>query len=319
MSNKSIASSIELLINRNMAKVVYLKIRNFYRYYLKKILRNLSPIMFAKYRYKLCTGKPLDSKNPKNYDEKLFWLNLYWRHPLKTQCADKHSMREYVQQKGLGHILPILIRTYENSNEIDFDILPQKFVLKCTHGCGFNIICENKALLDKNKAKNQLDIWMGIDFGQVYGELHYSGIKPRIICEEYLDNLYGKSLCDYKVFCFNGKVHCTLVCQDRQANHICKFDYYDREFETKLPYLKSSLLADRNVSKPDAYDKIINAAEMLSQPFPFVRMDFYSIKGQPILGEMTFTSSACVSPDLTEIAQLQLGELIILPPSLHSC
>ncbi|MEI7824384.1 MAG: ATP-grasp fold amidoligase family protein [Chlorobiaceae bacterium] len=274
--------------------------------------------MFAKYRYKLCTGKSLDYKIPKTYNDKFFWLNLYWRHPLKTQCADKYSMREYVQQKSLGHILPILFGTYENSSEIDFDFLPEKFVLKCTHGCGFNIICENKAFLDKNKAKSQLDQWLEIDFGKVYGELHYSGIKPRIICEEYLDNLDGESLCDYKVFCFNGKVHCTLVCQDRHAlDQITKFDYYDREWKTKLPYIKSSLLADRNVSKPDAYDKIINAAEMLSQPFPFVRMDFYCIKGKAILGEMTFTPSACVSQDLTEIAQHQLGELIMLPSSSH--
>lgn len=297
------------------SRTVTIYYRTLYAWY-KLFLYKISPVLYAKHRYRTTVGRSLNLKNPETFDEKLLWLMLYWRHPLKTQCGDKYTMRSYVQQHGWEHILPELLGVYENSSEIDFDILPEKFVLKCTHGCGFNIICQDKAALDRNEARHMLDAWMSIDMSIRAGEIHYSSMKPRIICERFLDELSGELPCDYKVYCFGGKVHCTLVCQGRGT--VLIFDFYDREWKNKLPYSKSSLQADRNVRKPDAYDEIIAAAETLSKPFPFVRMDFYSIQGRAVLGEMTFTPNGCIDTEYPDLAQRALGFLITLPPRMTS-
>jgi hypothetical protein len=279
-------------------------------------MSSMSPVLLAKLRYREIRGTWPDLKNPQSFDEKLLWLMLYWRHQLKSQCGDKYAMRSYVKERGLEHILPELHGVYLHSNEIDFDVLPQRFVLKCTHGCGFNIVCKNKKKLDIEEAKQKLDEWMKVDFSKAYGEIHYASMKPRIICECYLDDLDNELPCDYKVYCFHGKVHCTMACTARSLNGPANYDLYDRQWKNKLPYSKSSLLADRNIPKPDAYDEIIRSAERLSQPFPFVRVDFYSIKGKAVLGEMTFTPSGCIDTGYTDMAQRELGKMITLPEKL---
>jgi len=213
--------------------------------------------------------------------------------------------------------LPELLGVYENSSKIDFDILPAKFVLKCTHGCGFNIICNNKVALDKSEVRRKLDKWMLTDLSKVSGELHYAAMKPQIICEQFLDDHVNDLPIDYKIYCFNGKPHCTLVALDRdKEGHTDFFDIYDLDWKHKLPYYKSRLLTERETPKPEAYDEMIAAAEALSKPFPFVRMDFYNIRGKAVLGEMTFTPAGCIQPGYTDLAQNQLGSLIKLPPRM---
>jgi hypothetical protein len=254
-----------------------------------------------------------DFKNPQTFDEKLLWLMLYWQHPLKTQCGDKYDMRSYVKEHGLERLLPELLGVYEHSSQIDFDVLPRQFVLKCTHGCGFNIVCKDKSDLNVEEIRRQLDAWMKVDFSKVYGELHYASMKPRIICERFLDDLAGDLPSDYKVYCFDGKARCTMACTERTLNGRAKYDIYDREWKNKLPYSRTSLSADRNIDKPEAYDEIIEAAEKLSKPFPFVRMDFYSINGKALIGEMTFTPADCIDINYTDEGQQRLGEMLKLP------
>jgi hypothetical protein len=258
-------------------------------------------------------GRWPDLLCPQSFDEKLIWLNLFWRHPMKAKCGDKYTMRSYVKKHGLEHILPQLLGVYEHSSEIDFGSLPQRFVLKCTHGCGFNIVRKEKEGLDVQETKRMLNAWLKINFSKVYGELHYEAMKPRIICESFLDDMNSDMPNDYKVFCFSGKAHCTMACTERLLNGHAKYDFYDIEWKNKLPYCKTNLLAKSNIPKPAAYEEIISAAEKLSKPFPFVRMDFYSIKGKAVLGEMTFTPAGCIDIDLTDIAQYVLGQLIRLP------
>lgn len=280
----------------------------------KASLLRLSPVLFVKNRYRGFYGKEINLKQPATFDEKLLWLMLYWKHPLKTYCGDKYTMRLYVQEQGWGHILPELLRVYENSSEINFDELPEKFALKCTHGCGSNIICKDKTTLDKIAARKQLDIWMKIDYSRTAGELHYASMKPRIICEQFLEDLDRHLPVDYKVYCFGGKVHCTLIVQERgKPGQHALYDYYDRDWNVKLPYSHSTIKANRVVPKPEGYEQMIAAAEALSKPFPFVRMDFYSIGGKAILGEMTFTPSGCIDPGYTKTGQHILGSLIELP------
>lgn len=276
-------------------------------------LYDLSPVCLSKVRYRVLKGHWPNFKNPQSFDEKLLWLNLYWQDPLKARCGDKYTMRSYVVQHGLGHILPSLIGVYDNVREIDFDALPRRFVLKCTHGCGFNIVCKDKSRLDTEASKRQLDEWMQEDFAKRYGELHYAAMRPRIICEEFLDDLSSDLPSDYKLFCFAGEPHCTMACTGRTMNGRANYDFYDLGWKTKLVYSKTSILANRDIPKPSAYEEMIAAAAKLSEPFPFVRIDFYSIKGKAVIGEMTFTPAGCIDVNLTDLAQSVLGEMIKLP------
>ena len=277
-------------------------------------LYTISPVLLAECRYRIRRGAWPNLKAPTTFDEKLLWLMLYWRHPLKTQCGDKYAMRSYVEVQGLGHVLPELLGVFENSKEIPFDTLPERFVLKCTHGCGFNIICKNKRELNFEQTKRKLDRWMNMDFGKVYGEVHYTAMSPLIICEPYLGDGAADIPNDYKVYGFGGKAHCTMACTGRREDgHSALFDIYNRDWTEKLPYSKSSLLANRSIPKPDAYEDMLVAAEQLSRPFPFVRMDFYSVNGKAVLGEMTFTPCGCIDDGYTDIGQRRMGALIQLP------
>ena len=134
------------------------------------------------YNYNISTGRRLSYLHPKNINEKLYWLNRYWQEPLKTQCADKYAVREYVEKKGLGSILVPLIGVWDNAEQIDFNSLPNQFVLKCNHGSGYNIICVDKDNLNIEQTKNTLASWMQIDFSSLSHELHYKDIPRKIIC-----------------------------------------------------------------------------------------------------------------------------------------
>jgi hypothetical protein len=261
--------------------------------------------------------KNANLKNPKTSDEKLLWLNLYWKHPLKTECADKYTMRLYVEKKGFGHVLPKIFGVYNSVNEINFDTLPDRFVLKCTHGCGFNIFCENKEVFDIADAKRKLDRWMAIDYSRYAGELHYSGMTPRIICEIFLDDLVSDLPVDYKIYCFHGKPHCILVVCGRDFNgQNVTSDFYDIDWKTKLPYYKSSLNSENFTPRPESLEEMLEVSEALSKPFPFVRMDFYNIRGKAVLGEMTFTPGGCITTGYTTTGQTVLGSLIDLPEKI---
>ncbi len=278
----------------------------------RSYLYSLSPEWLARFNYRKQSGRWPDLKSPQTFDEKLLWLMLFWRHRLKTRCADKYAMRSYVEEHGFGDLLPELLGVYESSAEIEFETLPDRFVLKCTHGSGSNIICGAKSALDCSEAQRRLDRWMRRDYSKVAGEVHYSLIERRIIAERFLDDGAGGPPSDYKIYCFGGNAHCTMACTER-ASGVTKFDFYDRSWRTKLPYSRSSLLANRSVPEPAAYQDMLAAAEALSKPFPFVRMDFYSVGGRAVIGEMTFTPNGCIDLGYTDVAQRELARLIELP------
>jgi len=304
---------IRKLQKKTRATHHYYTLNNTLKERYENFLLKFFPRQHAEYRYQRVFNKKLDLSNPVTFSEKLIWLNLFWKHPLKTECGDKYTMRLYAERLGYKHVLPELLGVYNSGSEIDFEALPQKFVLKCTHGCGFNIICTNKDKLNQEMARQQLDAWLKEDYSKSAGELHYASMRPRIICEQFLDDLAGKQPTDFKVFCFNGKANCVFVATDRDPHgHTDKYDFYDFNWN-KLPYYKSSLNAHREIPKPVSFSEIIEVAETLSKPFPFVRMDFYNINGKAILGEMTFTPSGCMSNDFTDLAQNTFGSLLVLP------
>jgi len=300
-------------LHRTLAQIEPLK--NFYhavRSLYRQSLYRFSPVLLARIRYRFIRARWPDFHSPRTFDEKLLWLMLYWRDPLITQCGDKYAMRSHVEQQGLASVLPKLFSVYRTTKEIDLESLPDRFVLKCSHGCKCNIFCRNKRELNLAQAKRHLDFWMKTDFSKVLGEVHYSGMQPRILCEEFLEEPGSELPTDFKVYCFDGKAHCTMVCSKRSYNGKPKLSFYDRDWEP-LAYCRPNMKSERNIPKPSAYDKIIKVAEELSKPFPFVRMDFYSIKGRAVLGEMTFTPCACIIDYLTDLAQERLGQLLVIP------
>ena len=283
---------------------------------IKWVLCRISPSLLFRLRFRRHKGRWANLSDPRTFDEKLAFLMLYWPHHLKVLCSDKYGLRTYVQEKKLGHLQPELLGVYQNGGEVDFAALPERFVLKCTHGWGFNIFCRDKRQLNVSKTRRQLDAWLRTDFSSVFGEIHYAPIKPRVICEPFLTGAEGRLPVDYKLYCFAGKVNCVMVCLDRGENgEGARHFFYDRNWEHRLPFDDSTAHEERVLPGIETYFEMIEAAEILSQPFPFVRVDFYSIVGRPVIGEMTFSPCACVDMDLTVRAQTKLGEWITLPPS----
>lgn len=267
----------------------------------------LSPKTASKYVFKRAKNKKLNLKEPIWFNEKLMWikLNNYNKNKIVWKCSDKYYVREYAREKGvLEENLPKIIATYKNANEIDFEQLPSKFALKCTHGCGFNIICLDKDKIDQKEVCKKLNKWLKTKFGYENAEVHYTHIKPRIICEEFIENEKGEFPVDYKIYCFNGIPKIILVCIDRKNGYqTAFFDLnWNRIYLRKNEY-------NGKVNKPKQLKKMLELSEILSKEFPFVRIDFYEHNNYAILGEMTFTPAACLG-EYTIEAELKLGKML---------
>lgn len=270
---------------------------------------HISPKLGCKVIYFLKFKKLPNINKPTEFNEKLIWLKLnnYNNNPLVWKCSDKYTMRDYcincgIEEKNLTKIIGV----YERAQDINFEILPKKFALKCTHGMGFNIICEDKERLDKEKARKKLNKWLKTRFGYESAEIHYTHVKPKIICEEFIENNDNEFPIDYKIYCFNGKPEIILVCTDRK-NHY-KTTFYDTNWN--LVHLRDSEI-NVDLDKPRSLEKMIKIAQKLSEDFPFVRVDFYEYKGEPIVGELTFTPAACLG-EYTKEASEYLGKKICL-------
>ncbi|KAG4097275.1 TupA-like ATPgrasp-domain-containing protein [Neocallimastix lanati (nom. inval.)] len=253
-----------------------------------------------------------DIENPKTYNEKIQWMKLYDNSSLKTQLTDKYLVRNWVKEKiGEKYLIPLL-GVWDSFDEINFDLLPNQFVLKANHGCQFNIIVKNKSELNIEEARKKMNEWLKINFAFKYGfEFQYLNIKPKIIAEKYIENING-DVYDYKVFCFNGKAESILVINDRKTN--LKISFYDLNWN-KLDYIYSFLLNKDIVPKPKNLNLLIELAEKLAEGFPHVRVDFYILNDGTIkFGEMTF-SSASGTCNWNPIQQDKIfGDLIKLPP-----
>jgi len=283
----------------------------FFRRLAKRILFRFSPVWFYKLRYRLLTGRWPNLFNPKTFDEKLACLMLFDSNPLKSCLADKYLLRRHMAESGLAHLLPDLLGVYDRPASIPFADLPERFVLKCTHGSGFNLVCTDKRQFDAESARQKLACWMNTDFSHVNGEIHYAAITPRIIAEAFLGDEAGGLPLNYKFFCFSGTPRCVMVCvPEDQDGRKTKYYFYDAAWTRKLPYNRLDPNPSEDIGKPEGYDIMQKAAVKLARPFAFVRVDFYSFRGRAFVGEMTFTPSACVDPDLTDQAQAELGRLI---------
>lgn len=250
-------------------------------------------------------------KHPKTFNEKMtvLKLNQYSNNEKVIKCADKYEVRNFVKEKGCKEILNELYGVYNSFDEINFEQLPARFAIKCTHGCAYNIICSDKNKLNLNEAREKMNFWLKEKYGYATAELHYTKISPKIIVEKYLCNNSGKLPLDYKFYCFNGKVDCILVCSERENN--VRLSYYDKNWK-RINYEKEKYSSKVDISKPKNLDKMIEYAEKLSSDFPFVRADFYNDDGKIIFGELTFTPACCCNHTLSEYGDKELGKKLSL-------
>ena len=237
-------------------------------------------------QFKKYAGYPLNLNFPQTFNEKIQWLKLFWQDPLMTQCADKVAVRDYVAETVGGEYLVPILGVYDNPEDINFDLLPDKFVIKINWGSGENIIVQDKSKLDIEKTKQRLLDWMDFKNNHYYDYLEwaYKDITPKILIEKYIEQKDGKLL-DWKFFCFDGKAKFVQVDVDRNTNHRrCFYDmeYKKQEFTTMYPFFEGE------VQKPDNFDIMKNIAEKLAGMFPFVRVDMYCLGSQIKFGEMTF-------------------------------
>lgn len=283
-----------------------------------KILRLLRfipdrPMIQLQYRIKM--GRKLNLKNPQRFTEKLQWYKLYYRHPDMPRCVDKYDVRRYVEECGLGHILNELYGVYEKVEDIDFDSLPNQFVIKDTLGGGSNgvIICKDKSQLDWDKASSQMRAWISQKVTKSGGREwpYYSGCKKhRIVVEKYLssDESVG-GLSDYKFFCFNGETNCLLVTADRDLGGKVGIGFYDGEFRKINCNWVDEKPLERIMPKPENFDEMLSCAKKLSRKFPHARIDLYSFEGKTLFGEITFYSGSGYMEFDPDSFDLEMGKL----------
>lgn len=273
-----------------------------------KILRNklrykycdIFPELVTKSIYKERMRKTLNLEFPQTFNEKLQYLklNLYKNNPLVTKCADKYAAREYVKDCGCEEILNEIHQVWDQPEDINFSELPNKFVLKCNHGAGYNIICRDKDNTSPDNIRQTLTTWLSEDYWRLAVEFVYKDIPKKIICEKFIETKNNELPYDYKLFCFHGKPLFVMICTERESQHP-KFYFVNKKWEL-LPYgidYKNNEVSSI-LDKPQNYQKLFEYAERLSKPFPFVRVDLYLNSGVIHFGELTFIPSAGMDKEL---------------------
>ena len=251
---------------------------------IKKILFYFPKKTVTKVRYRYVTGKKLNLKAPRDFNEKILYLMLNEFGRKESNCADKYLVRNYVKEKGLENILPELYGKYDSVDEIDFKSIPNEYVLKTNHGCGCTIIKTENINIDLNLAQRNLRKSMKENYAKETLEYQYEKIKPCILCLQYIKENEKLMPTDYKIFCFNGKAYFLLVCGDRDSN--VRTVYYDLNWH-KINCTKKKQTGE--FEKPKNFAQMIKVAEKLSEDFKFVRVDLYNINGRIYFGELTFT------------------------------
>lgn len=270
----------------------------------KKYLRRL---------FKLNMGKELNLDNPQTFSEKLQWLKLYDRKPEYTQMVDKVEAKNYVARiVGDEYIIPT-IGVWDRVEDIDWDTLPNQFVLKCTHDSGGIVICSDKSKLNTKAAIAKLKKGLRKNYYYRNREWPYKNVKPRIIAEQYMVDESGYELKDYKWFCFDGEPKALFIATDRGTeNEETKFDFFDAEFN-HLPFTNGHPNAKREIKKPEGFEQMKKLAALLSNGCPHLRVDFYDINGKIYFGELTFYHWSGMMPFEPEEWDYTFGSWIKLP------
>ncbi|MBR2771838.1 MAG: glycosyl transferase [Bacteroidales bacterium] len=280
---------------------------------LNRIGRFISDERFVKWDYYFAFHKKLNLDNPQTYNEKLQWLKLYDQHEEYTLMVDKYEVKKYVASIiGEDYIIPTL-GVYNSFDEIDFDKLPNQFVLKCTHDSGGVAICKDKSSFDFNKARKLLSRNIKRNPFWASREYPYKNVKPRILVEKFLEdkNKINEPIKDYKFYCFDGKPVCVLVCTDREVK--VKYYYFSPEWHF-LRWDKETGKAPDNFTlpKPQKLEEMLQVAATLSKGLLEVRIDLYEVNGNVYFGEYTFFSNSGLDTDITEECDKILGDYLII-------
>ncbi len=285
-----------------------------------KFFKCLPDKLALKIMYKNTFLKKLNLKNPKTFNEKLQWLKLYNRKPEYTKMVDKYTAKEYVASiLGEEYIIPTY-GVWERFDDIDFEKLPNQFVLKCTHGSGDVIVCKDKSQLDIASAKAKMERSLKTNYYKLSREWPYKNVKPRIIAEKYMEDASkldiakkeGESLNDYKLMCFNGKMRCSFVCSGRFSKEGLHVTFFDRDWNV-MPFERSYPNVKDGLPRPNNYEKMVELSERLSKNIPFVRVDFYEINGQIYFGELTLFPGGGFEKFSPSEWDEKIGDMLILP------
>ena len=273
---------------------------------------------YIKALFKQEIGVDLNLEDPKTFNEKLQWLKLYNRDPRYTKMVDKFEVKKYIKKNiGEQYVIPT-IGVYEKFSDINFDKLPDKFVIKCTHDSGTIIICKNKKDFDLPSARLKINKALRKNFYYQSREWPYKNVKPRIIIEPYIEDSDDKELRDYKFYCFGGKPHVLLLATDRLSGKGLCFDYFDMNFKHLALTNHWHPNAAVTPHKPKHFELMKRLASQLSNGIPHVRVDFYEANGNVYVGELTFFDMGGqlkIHPDNWE---KEWGDLITLPGKRNS-
>lgn len=278
-----------------------------------KRLKFLPPPQYVKIYYEYYTGKKLDLEAPRTFNEKIQWLKVYYHPPILTQLVDKYAVRSFVEERVGSQYLNTLIGVYDNPSEVDFERLPDTFVLKGTHGFHLNLLVKDKSKLNRRKARLLMYKWMSKNqYWRGGMEWAYRDVKPRIIAENFLEELGKDDVVDYKFFCFNGEPRFLHIDVDRGTHH--RRAYYDPDWNRLEVTDDIADFLEEPHPRPDTLEEMIDVSRKLSAGFPFVRVDLYSLSGRVVFGEMTFYPADAKQEFKPDSYNLEFGELLQLPP-----
>lgn len=279
---------------------------------MKRLLQLLPDELYIRLKWRYNMKRPLHLKNPKSFNEKLQWLKLYDRRPEYTVMVDKFAAKQFVADKiGEEHIIPTL-GVWKNVEEIEWNTLPEQFVLKCTHDCGGLVICTDKSKLDIEAAKIKLSKSLKKNYYLESREWPYKNVPPRIICEKYMEDESGY-LKDYKWFCFDGEPKAFFIATDRNApGEETKFDFFDADYN-HLPFTNGHPNAPVCPPKPAGFEEMKKLASILSKGIPQVRVDFYDVNGHIYFGELTLSHWGGTMPFTPDEWDYTFGSWIKLP------
>lgn len=264
--------------------------------------------------FKYRMGYKIDWDNPKTFSEKLNWLKIHDHNPLYKVLVDKHDVKTYVEEiLGKGFVIPT-IGIWAKPEDINFETLPERFVLKTTHGGGNEgvIICKDRAIFEPENALSKLRKSMKQDIYRESREWPYKNLSKRIICEPYIEDSKTKELRDYKFFCFDGEVRTLFVATGRQNRKEPFFNFFDQDYNP-LPIKQGHPVSEKIPEKPITFEKMKEAASLLSKGFPHVRVDLYEVDNKVLFGELTFYHFGAVVPFEPQTWDYEFGKMLNLP------
>lgn len=293
------------IIKNPQRLLIYILNKNFFRF--------VPDELYLKLKYRLCIGRKLNLDSPSSFNEKLQWLKLYNRCPQYSNLVDKYLVRDYVANIiGSCYLIPI-IGTWCKFEDIDFNALPEQFVLKPNHTSGNVFICKDKNNMNYDSLNREVKKWLKRKYYWIHREWPYKHIKPRIICEKYLADELNDDLKDYKFMCFNGKVKCCFVCSNRSSSTGLNIDIYDTDWNKMSFERVGHPNSQELIERPINYKKMIELSEKLSEDIPFIRVDFYEVNEKIYFGELTFFPGAGFEEFTPESYDYLLGSWIKLP------